>query len=29
MASLASPVLFIGGEHDDVMPVVLMEVAKE
>ena len=29
MASLAAPVLFIGGEHDEVMPVVLMEVAKE
>ena len=28
MAALATPVLFIGGEHDDVMPVVLMEVAK-
>ena len=28
MASLATPVLFIGGEHDDVMPVALMEVAK-
>ncbi len=23
------PVLFVGGEHDEVMPVVLMEVAKE
>jgi pimeloyl-ACP methyl ester carboxylesterase len=29
LASLAVPVLFIGGEHDEVMPVVLMEVAKE
>ena len=29
MASLAVPVLFIGGEHDEVMPVVLMEVARE
>ncbi len=29
LASLAVPVLFIGGEHDEVMPVVLMEVARE
>jgi pimeloyl-ACP methyl ester carboxylesterase len=29
LGSLAVPVLFIGGEHDEVMPVVLMEVAKE
>lgn len=27
MAKMAAPVLFIGGEHDEVMPVVLMEVA--
>lgn len=26
--SMAAPVLFIGGEHDEVMPVVLMEVAQ-
>lgn len=29
LASMNVPVLFIGGEHDEVMPVVLMEVAKE
>src|SRR5574341_431922 len=29
LASVSVPVLFIGGEHDEVMPVVLMEVAKE
>jgi pimeloyl-ACP methyl ester carboxylesterase len=29
MVSVRAPVLFIGGEHDEVMPVVLMEVAKE
>lgn len=28
LASLAAPVLFIGGEHDEVMPVSLMAVAR-
>ena len=28
LRSMAAPVLFIGGEHDEVMPVVLMEVAR-
>jgi 3-oxoadipate enol-lactonase len=28
LASVSVPVLFIGGEHDEVMPAVLMEVAK-
>jgi 3-oxoadipate enol-lactonase len=28
LASLKTPVLFIGGEHDEVMPVSLMEVAR-
>jgi 3-oxoadipate enol-lactonase len=27
LASIGIPVLFIGGEHDDIMPVPLMEVA--
>jgi pimeloyl-ACP methyl ester carboxylesterase len=27
LAALEVPVLFIGGEHDEVMPVSLMEVA--
>jgi len=27
LANLRTPVLFIGGEHDDIMPVPLMEVA--
>jgi pimeloyl-ACP methyl ester carboxylesterase len=27
LASMATPVLFIGGEHDEVMPVSLMEIA--
>jgi 3-oxoadipate enol-lactonase len=29
LASLKTPVLFIGGEHDEVMPVSLMEVARD
>lgn len=29
LASMSVPVLFIGGEHDEVMPVALMEVAKQ
>jgi 3-oxoadipate enol-lactonase len=29
LASLKIPVLFIGGEHDEVMPVPLMEVARD
>ena len=28
LAALKTPVLFIGGEHDEVMPVSLMEVAR-
>jgi 3-oxoadipate enol-lactonase len=28
LASMKTPVLFIGGEHDEVMPVSLMEVAR-
>jgi 3-oxoadipate enol-lactonase len=28
LASMNTPVLFIGGEHDEVMPVSLMEVAR-
>jgi len=28
LASMHTPVLFIGGEHDEVMPVSLMEVAR-
>jgi 3-oxoadipate enol-lactonase len=28
LASMRTPVLFIGGEHDEVMPVSLMEVAR-
>jgi 3-oxoadipate enol-lactonase len=28
LSSLKTPVLFIGGEHDEVMPVSLMEVAR-
>jgi pimeloyl-ACP methyl ester carboxylesterase len=27
LSQVSSPVLFIGGEHDEVMPVALMEVA--
>lgn len=29
LAATKVPVLFIGGEHDEVMPVVLMEIAKD
>lgn len=29
LASTKAPVLFIGGEHDEVMPVVLMGIAKD
>lgn len=29
LAAAKVPVLFIGGEHDEVMPVVLMEIAKD
>jgi pimeloyl-ACP methyl ester carboxylesterase len=29
MASVTAPALFIAGEHDEVMPVVLMEVASQ
>jgi 3-oxoadipate enol-lactonase len=28
LASMKTPVLFIGGEHDEVMPVSLMEIAR-
>jgi 3-oxoadipate enol-lactonase len=28
LASMTTPVLFIGGEHDEVMPVTLMQVAR-
>lgn len=28
LAAMKTPVLFIGGEHDEVMPVSLMEVAR-